>query len=67
MSLQTEIKQREKKRKADLDSIVTESDFLDLSPLWAKDASIYIIIGSRCGGKTYREMKDKLQGRIKDE
>lgn len=61
MSLQTEIKQREKKRKADLDSIVTESDFLDLSPLWAKDASIYIIIGSRCGGKTYGTLKEVIK------
>ena len=61
MSLQKEQADREKKRKADLAEIVTEADFLDLSPMWATDASIYIIIGSRCGGKTYGTLKHCIQ------
>lgn len=57
MSIVQEQKEREKRRKADLEAIVTEEDFLDLSPVWAKNASINIIIGSRCGGKTYGTLK----------
>lgn len=53
MSLQTEIKQRENRRKKDLEAIVTVEDFLNLKECWLTDASIFIIIGSRCGGKTY--------------
>ena len=57
MSLQREMKEREKRRQADLAEMVTEDDFLDLTPLWSTGASIFIIIGSRCGGKTYGTLK----------
>lgn len=61
MSLVKELQEREKRRKADLAEIVTEDDFLDLTPFWATNASIFILIGSRCGGKTYGTLKHCIQ------
>lgn len=61
MSLQREQQEREKRRKADLAEMVTEEDFLDLTPFWATNASIFILIGSRCGGKTYGTLKECIK------
>lgn len=49
--------EREKRRKEDLSQIVTADDFLDLTPFWGKNAMFYILIGSRCGGKSYGALK----------
>ena len=45
--------ERRKRREEDLAQIVSADDFLDLTPIWKKDAMFSIIIGSRCGGKSY--------------
>lgn len=52
-----ERKMRDKRHEADLKMMAEESDFLDLSPVWATNADTYIIVGERCGGKTYGTMK----------
>lgn len=53
MSEAKDVIERKKRREEDLAMITSAEDFLDLTPLWKKDAMFTIIIGSRCGGKSY--------------
>ena len=52
-----EEKLRAKQHDADLALLTEESDFLDLQPVWNTNANTYIIVGERCGGKTFGTLK----------
>ncbi len=52
-----ERKMRDKRHAEDLAMMAEESDFLDLTPIWNTDADTFIIVGERCGGKTFGTLK----------
>lgn len=52
-----ERKIREKRHEEDLKLMAEESDFLDLTPVWNTDADTFIIVGERCGGKSFGTLK----------
>lgn len=54
---QAERKIREKRHNEDLKLMATESDFLNLDKFWNTNADTYILVGERCGGKTYGTLK----------
>ena len=56
-----ERKLRDKQHKEDLAMLTKEEDFLDLQPVWNTNANTYILVGNRCGGKTFGVLKKCIQ------
>lgn len=56
-----ERKLRKKQHDEDLALLTEESDFLDLTPVWNTRANTYIIVGERCGGKTFGTLKHCIE------
>lgn len=56
-----ERKLRNKLHDEDLALLTEESDFLDLQPVWNTNANTYILVGERCGGKTFGTLKKCIQ------